>query len=297
MNLRALFCLLLNGWLLLCTAKAQINVELHFQRNTFLVDEPAFATLRITNMAGRDLTLGSDTGGDPWCQIQVSAVRGESPSPRQNSPLFPPLFIKAGETIARSVNVTDVYDMSLPGQYRVKASIVLGQSRNMIVTTPAYITIDPGKMIWNSTVGVPEGKPGAGGTRTFSVIQLQRKEGIFLYAKLEDRESGWRFPPYLLGRLLSAMLPQAQIDRENNLYVFHAVDDETYMLSQIDVASGRSGQAVYRSKTPRAGRPSLQRQPDTGKLVIAGGIRVKETDAHAQTGPERSKLSDRPEGF
>jgi hypothetical protein len=93
------------------------------------------------------------------------------------------------------------------------------------------------------------------------------------------------------------MQPQAQIDRDNNLYVFHAVDDETYMLSQIDVASGRSGQAVYRSKTPRAGRPVLQRQPDTGKLVIVGGVRVKETDTPTQAAPERSKLSDRPEGF
>jgi hypothetical protein len=297
MKLRALLSLLANLWLLLCSAKAQINVELHFQRSTFLVDEQAPASLRITNMAGRDITLGNDTGGEPWCQIQVSAVRGESPSPRPNNPVFPPLFIRAGETIARSVNVTDVYDISIPGQYRVKASLVTGQSRNVTVTAPAYITVDPGKMIWNTTVGVPDGKPGQGGTRTFSAIQLQRKEGIFLYAKLEDRESGWRFPPYLLGRMLSAMQPQAQIDKDNNLYVFHAVDDETYMLSQVDVASGRSGQAIYRSKTPRAGRPSLQRQADTGKLVITGGIRVRESDLPSQTGPERAKLSDRPEGF
>lgn len=297
MNPRAILYILLIGMALLHSAEAQVNVELQFQRNTFLVDEPAQAILRITNMAGRDITLGANSGGEPWCQIQVSAVRGDSPSPRRNNPVFPPLFLKAGETIARSVNVTEVYDMSLPGQYRVKASIVPPQGRNLIVTAPAYITVDPGKMIWNTTVGVPEGKTGAGGTRTFSVIQLQRKEGIFLYAKLEDQEGGWRFPPYLLGRLLSAMHPQAQIDRDNNLYVFHAVNDDTYMLSQVDVDSGRSGQATYRSKTPRAGRPSLQRQPDTGKLVIVGGIRVKDTDLPAQSAPERSKLSDRPEGF
>lgn len=296
MSMRATFLIILNSFALLFSAKAQINVDLQFQRNTFLLDERALATLRITNMAGRDITLGEDNKNEPWCQIQVSAVRGESPVPRKNGPLFPPLFIKAGETVARSVDVTEVYEMSVPGQYRIKASILMAQNRNAIVTTPVYITTDPGKMIWNTTVGIPETRTGGGGTRTFSVIQLQRKEGIFLYARLEDKEAGWRFPPYLLGRMLSAMQPQAQIDRDNNLYVFHALDDETYMLSQVDVASGRSGQAVYRSKTPRGGRPSLQRQPD-GKLVISGGFRVKETDAPTQNGPERSKLSDRPEGF
>jgi hypothetical protein len=280
----------------LCSAQAQINVELQFQRNTFLLDERALATLRITNMAGRDITLGEENWTEPWCQIQVSAVRGDSPTPKRNGPLFPPLFIKAGETIARSVDVTEVYEMTVPGQYRIKASIMMGQNRNPIVTAPAYITTDPGKTIWSTTVGIPEERTGGGGTRTFSVIQLQRKEGIFLYAKLEDKEAGWRFPPYLLGRMLSAMQPQAQIDRENNLYVFHAADDETYLLSQVDVSTGRSGQAIYRSKTPRGGRPSLQRQPD-GKLVIMGGFRVKETDALSPPSPERSKLSDRPEGF
>jgi len=132
--------------------------------------------------------------------------------------------------------------------------------------------------------------------RTFSLIQLQRKEGIFLYVRLEDREAGWRYPPYLLGRMLSAMQPQAQIDRDNNLYVLHAADDESYLLTQIDVSSGHSGQAVYRSKTPRNGRPSLQKSPD-GRLVIAGGIRINNAELSPRTAPERSKLSDRPDGF
>jgi len=278
------------------TVMAQINVELQFPRATYLVDENAVATLRLTNMAGRDITLGENTAAGPWCQIQVAAVRGQAPTLRRNNPEFPPLFIRSGETISRSVNVSDVYDISSPGQYRVKASITFGEGRNQIVTNPAFIVTDPGKPIWSATVGVPENRSNAGSVRTFSVIQLQRKEGIFLYAKLEDTHEGWRFPPYLLGRMLSAMRPQAEIDRDNNLYVFHAVDDESYMLSQIDIATGRSGQAIYRSRTPRNGRPNLSRSPD-GRLVITGGIRMTEQDVAAQMGPERSKLSDRPPGF
>ena len=295
MNLRVLLLIVLGCLWLPHSARAQINAELIFQRTTFLVDEHAVATLRLTNMAGRDLTLGEESPDVPWCQVQVSAVRGETPIPRKNGPLFPPLSIKAGETISRTVDVTDVYEMNLPGQYRIKASLSVGRGRNQIVTAPVYINTDPGKTTWSTTVGVPEGKQAGGDTRTFSLIQLQRKEGIFLYAKLEGKDAGWRYPPYLLGRMLSAMQPQAQIDRDNNLYVLHAADDESYMLTQIDVSSGQSGQAVYRSKTPRAGRPSLQRNPD-GKLVISGGFRVNNAEL-APPKPERSKLSDRPAGF
>lgn len=296
MKLRTILILLACALLAQGCALAQINVDLQFQRSTFLIDEHALGVLRITNMAGRDITLGEQEKEEPWCQVQVAAVRGEPPILKKNGPVFPPLFIRAGETISRTIDVTDVYELNLPGQYRVKASISLGAGHNRIVTAPVYITTDPGKTFWNTTVGVPESRQGSGSFRTFSVIQLQRKEGIFLYAKLEDRESGWRFPPYLLGRMLSAMQPQVQIDRDNNLYVFHAVDDEHYMLSQIDVATGQSGQAVYRSKTPRAGRPALQREPE-GKLVIVGGIRMSESDASEQSAPARSKLSDRPAGF
>ena len=282
--------------LLTSAGLSQISVELQFPRGTYLLDESTLATLRITNMAGRDITLGENEKAGPWCQIQVSAVRGESPMPKRDNPVFPPLFIPAGESVSRGININDVYDITLPGHYRVKASINYGEGRNLIVSAPAYFISDPGKTIWSTTVGVPEDRPNGGGVRTFSVIQLQRKEGIFLYAKLEDKHEGWRFPPYLLGRMLSAMLPQAQIDRDNNLYVFHAVDDESYMLSQIDIATGRSGQAAYRSKTPKAGRPSLNRTPD-GKLVISGGIRMTEQDLASQVAPERAKLSDRPAGF
>jgi hypothetical protein len=96
--------------------------------------------------------------------------------------------------------------------------------------------------------------------------------------------------------MLAAVPPQMQTDRDNNLYVLHASSDDTYILSQIDVSTGRSGQAVYRSKTPRAGRPSLLRQPD-GKLAISGGIRVTEEELSGSPNQDRSKISSRPEGF
>ncbi len=274
-------------------AEAQLSVSLTFERSSFLVDERAIATLKVTNLSGQELVLEETRDGGAWCQIEVSAVQGASPSKLTNTPTIVPVYINSGETIARSIDVNALYSLSNPGQYRVKARINYGENTQFI-TPPVYFTMEPGKTIWTMTVGVPQGREGSGNLRAFSVVSHQRKEGVFLFARLEDKDAGWRYPPYPLGRVLTAMEPQSQLDRDNNLYVFHATSDDSYVLSQLDVASGRFGQALYRSKTPRAGRPRLERQPD-GRLVIAGGLRVSEEEIAAQKSPNRARISERPD--
>lgn len=289
-----LFILLWLAWA--GVSNAQINATLRFPHETYLASEQVIVTLTVTNLAGRDITLKGGVTEESWCLVQVNAMRGEAPSYRSNPPVIPPLFIPAGETISRTIPLHEFFELPSTGQYRAKVSISYGASRTQFVTPAAFFNMDPGHKLWSTTVGVPEGQENAGTPRLFSVLSLQRKEGMFLYAKLENQNDGSHYPPYFLGRMLAAVTPQMQIDRDNNLYVLHAASDDTYILSQVDVASGRSGQAVYRSKTPRAGRPSLSRQPD-GKLAISGGIRVSEEELRGRSAPERAKLSARPEGF
>jgi hypothetical protein len=275
---------------------AQISATLRLAHETYLAGEPVVATLTVTNQAGRDITLKGGVTEDSWCLVQVNAMRGEAPVHRTDPPVIPPLFIPAGETVSRTLPLNDFFDLPTTGQYRTKISISFGSNRSQFVTPTAFFNVDPGHKIWSTSVGVPDGQENGGVPRLFSVLSLQRREGMFLYAKLENQRDGSYYPPYFLGRMLSAVGPQMQIDRDNNLYVLHAASDDTYILSQVDVSTGRSGQAVYRSKTPRAGRPSLQRQPD-GKLTISGGIRVNETELDPRGAPDRARISNRPEGF
>jgi hypothetical protein len=93
------------------------------------------------------------------------------------------------------------------------------------------------------------------------------------------------------------MQPQPEFDDANNLYVFHATNDTSYTLSQIDVATGKMGQALYKSSIAcRQGRPSMRRSRD-GHLTIAGGVRVAEEEIAAESSPTKARLTDRPAGF
>jgi len=279
------------------SAQAQLTVTLELNRSMYLVDEPIKATLNIKNLAGRDIILEDTPADGPWCLFQIKTVRGGYVPSRKANLSFPPIEIPVGETISRTIDLTELYDINDPSQFRIRACVTFPPTHKQFWSEPALITTDTGKLLWNQTVGVPDGRPSAGAYRTFSVISHQRTDGVFLFAKLEGKEEGIRFACYPLGRVLAAMQPQAQLDDNNNLYVFHAVNDTSYMLTQIDVATGRMGQAPYKSAIAnRQGRPSMRRSRD-GQLVISGGIQVTDTEIAAETSPTKSRLSDRPAGF
>lgn len=284
--------------LLLQQADAQIAVKLSLPRSSFLLDESLKATLTIQNLAGRDLTLEDNTRDGPWCLIQIKAIRGDYIPSRKTGLTYPPLLVPSGQSVSRSIDLMELYTLNDPGQYRIRACINFAPTQQQFWSEPALFSTDSGKLLWNQTVGVPDGRPNAGAFRTFSLILHQRHEGAFLYAKLEDRGEGIRYPSYPLGRMLAAMAPQHQLDDANNLYVFHALSDTSYMLSQIDVASGRLGQAPYKSALPyRQGRPSLRRST-TGELGIVGGLRVSSEEIAEENAPSKQpRLSDRPPGF
>jgi hypothetical protein len=273
------------------TASGQIQISLQFPRSTYLLNEPTVAKLTITNLAGRDLYFENSPSSGPWCQLELKNLRGGYISPNRNDVSFPPLSVPAGQSVARSVALTEFFRLPQPGQYQLRASIRFEPTQSTFFAQSSF-SADAGKLEWSQTVGVPDGRRNAGEYRTFSVISHQRSEGVFLFATLESKSEDIRFTPFPLGRMLSAMPPQAQLDWKNNLNVFHATSDSEYILSQVDVDTGRFGQARYRSATPRGGRPSLARN-DEGRLAVLGGVRITDEEIQAAKSG-RVMLSDRP---
>jgi hypothetical protein len=266
-------------------------MSLQFPRNTYFLNEPTAAKLSITNLAGRDLYFEDTPSRGTWCQLEVKNLRGGFVAPRKDTFSFPPLSVPSGQTVSRSIRLTDFFHLPEPGQYQLRVSVFFSPTQSTFSAQSSF-NADPGKLEWSQTVGIPDGRQNAGEYRTFSLFSMRRSEGIFLFATLEGKSEGIRFAPYPLGRTLSAMRPQAELDPRNNLNVFHALSDSEYALSQVNVDSGRFGQARYRSATPRGGRPTLARNED-GKLAILGGVRITDEVIESQNSG-RVLLSDRP---
>jgi hypothetical protein len=156
---------------------------------------------------------------------------------------------------------------------------------------PTHIDITEGRTIFRRTAGVPEGMPGAGQMRVFSLLAHQRGEVNTLYVRIEGKDDGTIYCTFPLGRLLDGVPPQAEFDAANNLYVLQLVGTRAYTLTKITPNGQFAGQTNYAA--PKT-RPTLRRTTE-GALQIIGGQRETSIaqQAAADTAPP-PKLSDRP---
>jgi hypothetical protein len=79
---------------------AQINVTIEIPRHLYLCYEPMIATVSITNMTGRDLTL-ADKAPDKWFSFEILNAAGDPVPPTAADYHVDPLTIPTGETVKR----------------------------------------------------------------------------------------------------------------------------------------------------------------------------------------------------
>lgn len=268
-------------------ATAQLQVGMKISRRLFVAYEPAVATITITNRAGRDLEL-RDGPGRPWFGFQIATADGRLIPPRNLEYSLSPLTVPSGQTVKRSVNLTSLYPITEFGFYRVRAAVYAVDFDRYFSSPPDSIEISDGKVMWQQTVGVPEGSPGAGTTRLYSLLTFRQPADNMLYVRVEDRERGIVYATFPLARVLSQNEPQVLLDRDNQLHVLQVVGPKIFVHSQV----GLNGELIEKKTYGQTRtRPHLARS-ESGQVQVTGGqVEVKPDAAERAAMP---KLSDRP---
>lgn len=282
--------LLLLSLLLAFTApllQAQVRVELTLKRRLYMIYEPIVATVSITNLSGRDLTL-RDEGAQRWFSFQIHSADKRLIPPRDVNYELSPLTVAAGETLKRSVNLVSLYPVTEFGLFRARASIFSADLGNYFTSSSVSFEVSEGKRIWSQTVGVPEGQPGAGQTRVLSLLSFRQPKDNMLYARVEGESEVFATLP--LGRLVSSAEPQILLDQANQLHVLQLVGPKTYSYSQVGVNGEFLTQKTYLAVNSRP----VIKQRNSGVVEVVGGQPEVPPDPNAKPGP---KLSDRPDGL
>ncbi|MCP5531563.1 MAG: hypothetical protein H7A49_02505 [Akkermansiaceae bacterium] len=199
----------------LATARAQLAASLKLDKSQYLAGEPVIATVTITNHAGRELTFQSD-GRFQWLDFIVKTTNNNAVSPRGKK-LFGPMKIKAGESLAREVDLTQHFQLSKPGNFSVAAVVhppgaaIEGTSTNRLLFSQT-----PGRVVWSQKVGVTVG---GSQTRDMRLIQFSGSQKTHLYAQVADGSSGTLVRTFLLGDMLTLRRPLATIDRNQRMHV------------------------------------------------------------------------------
>lgn len=272
--------------LLAATANAQIQVELKFGRLQYIAYEPVIATVKITNLAGRDIEL-RDGNEQRWFGFEVTAEEGRYLAPSTKG-AEPPLKIEAGQTVTRKVNLTPMFPVQELGPYHVRANVFFADLDKFFYSQTKVFHVGDARPIWQRTVGVPEGTGTAGSVRTYSLLSNRFADHTKLYVRVEDKSTGAVYSTFPLGRAIASDGPHAELDRANQLHVLHCAAPRTWAYSQI----GLNGQLLARSTFMETKtRPRLRQGPD-GAVAVRGGM----LDAPAAQSPQSpaSKLSARP---
>jgi hypothetical protein len=259
----------LAAWFFLAASgQAQIQVELKFKRLQYIAHEPVTATLRITNLAGRDIEL-RDEGSHRWFGFEVNAREGRLLAPLKQDAPEPALRIDAGKTVTRKVNLTPLFPVQDFGAYHVRANVYFADLNKFFYSQTKVFQVADARPIWQKTVGVPAGKPGAGEMRTYSLLSNRFPDHTSLYVRVENKNNGIVYTTYSLGRVIAYDEPQAELDSANQLHVLHCAAPRSWAYSHI----GLNGELLLRSTFMETKtRPRLRRTAD-GAIAVSGGMR------------------------
>jgi hypothetical protein len=185
----------------------------------------------------------------------------------------------------------NLYPVTDYGTYHVRAVIFAAAMGKYFASQGVGIEVTEGQMLWQQTVGIPDGQKNAGQNREFELLSFRQPKDNMLYVRIEDHDAGIVYATLPLGRLINGYDPEAQIDASSQLHVLEMVSPKEYLYTRLGPNAEMLGQQDYADlKT----RPHLKRLAD-GDVAIAGGMEV--LPQTAQTTPVGPKLSDRPAGM
>jgi hypothetical protein len=268
-------------------ARGQLQIELNLKRLQYIAYEPIFATVGITNLAGRDVDL-HDADGQAWFGFEITGKEGEPIAAVTPNSTQPPLKIPAGKKVTQRINLTPLYPVHDFGTYHVRAHIYFADLSKFFYSQAKVFEVTDARPVWQRTVGVADGAPMPGKTRTYSLLSNRFPDHTALYVRVEDKDSGAVYATYSLGRSIEFGEPQAEIDRDNQLYVLHCTAPRVWQYSRV----GLDGQLLAHSSFMETKtRPRLVHLDD-GKVAVRGGM--IETPATQTARDSLPKLSDRP---
>lgn len=268
-------------------ARAQITVDLSIKRTIYVAYEPLLATVRITNLTGNRLLL-ADVEGKKWFGFQIETLDGRPIPPRDPNYEIDPIQVGPGESISRTVNLTQLYPLSDFGSYRIRASVYAAELSGYFSSPPLTIEITEGRLLWQQTVGVPGSAGVENGTRTISLLSHRLSERTDLYLRIEDKPAGIIYCTHRLGDFISYGKPEIKLDANNTIHILQNNIPREFIYSKI----GLDGKILDRAtlSAPKE-RPQLVRSQD-GTVSVLGGIAF---DPKATPTPGLiPKLSDRP---
>lgn len=256
----------------LCGLRGQVTVELEFEKNFYLADEAMTASVRITNFSGRSLVFGQD---NEWLRFLVEQEDGFLAKQKGVAPVVGKFEIPNASRGTRRVNLAPYYKMTVPGRYRVTASVFSQELDEILKSSPIQVNIIRATTLWQKEFGIAvesgKGEKPSYEIRKYVLIRALNNNRLELYVRVASRDDSKVYGVFPVGNLVAFGAPEAQVDRQSRLHLLQQYGARSFRYLMV---SPEGELKIRRRYDYTKSRPRLGSSEQRG-IAVLGGIRVR----------------------
>ena len=250
---------------------AQMRVEVEFEQETYLAQEPLYAIVKISNSSGQTLQMGGD---DSWLTLNIEST--DDRIVRQLKPLDvrKEFTLPSASRAKVPVELSKAYELSRLGRYYVTATVTMKEwGGETFKSKPAHFGISPGVKLWEQIFGIPASKEGDRPEfRKFQLIQANHLKQLSLYVRLTDETEEYTYTVFPIGGVVGFSRPEPQLDRFSNMHLLYQNAANRFLYTMITP----DGMVLARQTwgISEGSRPYLKIDKE-GRVSVAGGVRLQ----------------------
>jgi len=250
----------------ICSAAAQVTVEVALEQEQFLPNEALPVAVRITNLSGRPLHLGADAG---WLTFLVESRESRVMLKTGEVPVAGEFTLESSKRAIKRVDLAPYFNLTQPGHYTITATVNLKDWSQQITSPPKPMDIIEGTKLWEQDFGVPQSDGVSNQAPVVRKYSLQQanylSKQLMLYFRLTD-PAGKLNKVYPIGPMISFGQPEPLVDQASRLHVLYQNGPHSFSYTVFNP----EGEMTLRQTYDYTSRPRLH--TDTGGQVsITGG--------------------------
>ena len=247
---------------------AQLGIQIKTDRPSYFTFEPVYVTVTLRNNSGNPLVFSDQKPLSGFVNLKVTSADDRTVAPLCPAPnLGMNLILGTGETKDLIVRLDSLFNLQRGGSYLVHALAGHDRLPDDYRSDPAQFVLQSGLPIWQKRLGAPAvgAKDPIAARQVCLLLMTERKTDQFALM-IEDDNTVYGFKR--LGARISGTKPMLDVDALSNIHVLwmskprlfeHRVYDRDLRLLQTKYYI--ADRAV----------PTLQRDPDIGRIMITGG--------------------------
>jgi hypothetical protein len=196
-------------------ALGQVEMNLAFEQDTYLVNESIVATLRVRNVSDVPLVFGSDySNAELGLRIRHDGDTDRSGGVERS--LDRELVVMPGDTGSLLIEFSSQFQMVRTGTYRASAVVVVGGRRYR--TAERLVDVVSGIELQHVR------RPVSGyldKSFDYSLRYWNRNDAEYLFLSISDKEEGLLYGTFMLGRLLRLRPPRIEFIPGGEVKVIH----------------------------------------------------------------------------